>query len=54
MRCGFLVLGFLFIFTWIGAFVVFHLRLSGLVHACLLLVALAFIAMHFLSSHRAS
>ena len=52
MRCGFLVLGFLLIFTWIGAFVVFHIA-GGLIHL-LLVAALAFIVIHFRASARAS
>jgi Family of unknown function (DUF5670) len=50
MRLAFLVIALLLFFTWIGAFVVFHVA-AALVHV-LLVLALVFFAIHLFSGRR--
>ena len=50
MRFVFLVLALLLFFTWIGAFVVFHVA-GALIHV-LLVLALVFFVIHLITSRR--
>jgi hypothetical protein len=50
MRFVFLSLALLFFFTWIGAFVVFHVA-AAMIHL-LLILALVFLVIHLFSGRR--
>jgi Family of unknown function (DUF5670) len=52
MRFLFLTLAFLLFFTWIGAFVVFHVA-GALIHL-LVIVAVVFLVIHLFSGRRAA
>jgi len=52
MRFIFLVLALLLFFTWIGAFVVFHVA-AALIHVFLIL-AVVFLVIHLVSGRRAA
>ena len=52
MRFMFLALALLLFFTWIGAFVVFHVA-AALIHL-LLVLAVIFILVHLFSGRRAA
>ena len=52
MRLMFLALALLLFFTWIGAFVVFHVA-AALIHL-LLVLAVVFLVIHLFSGHRAA
>ena len=52
MRFVFLGLAILLFFTWIGAFVVFHVA-AALIHL-LLIVAIIFLVIHLFSGRRAT
>jgi hypothetical protein len=50
MRFVFLSLALLFFFTWIGAFIVFHVA-GALIHL-LVIVAIVFLIIHLVSGRR--
>ena len=52
MRFIFLALALVLFFTWIGAFVVFHVA-AALIHI-LLILAVVFLVIHLFSGHRAA
>jgi len=52
MRFIFLSLALVFFFTWIGAFVVFHVA-AALIHI-LLILAVIFLVIHLFSGRRAA
>jgi hypothetical protein len=52
MRFIFLALALVLFFTWIGAFVVFHVA-AALIHV-LLILAVAFLVIHLFSGRRAA
>jgi hypothetical protein len=52
MRFIFLVLALVLFFTWIGAFVVFHLA-GALIHV-LVILAVVFLVIHLFSARRAA
>jgi hypothetical protein len=52
MRFVFLSLALLFFFTWIGAFVVFHVA-AAMIHL-LLILALVFLVIHLFNGRRAA
>ena len=52
MRFIFLALAFVLFFTWIGAFVVFHVA-AALIHV-LLVLAVIFLVVHLFSGRRAA
>jgi hypothetical protein len=52
MRFAFLSLALLFFFTWIGAFIVFHVA-AAMIHL-LLIVAVVFLLIHLFSSRRSA
>jgi hypothetical protein len=52
MRFLFLALALLFFFTWIGAFIVFHVA-AALIHL-LLILAVIFILVHLFGRRRAA
>jgi hypothetical protein len=52
MRFVFLALAFILFFTWIGAFIVFHVA-AAMIHL-LLLLALVFFLIHLFSGRKAA